>query len=308
MKEELMSMDPDGTGRIPLPRFYAPSSTDVYKFSEGVEYLKQVGAYDASAAGGPRVRIANYMLGPSNCIASSTYYSICCISECEGLLNQVEAHVQAPTASPSRLLYLVREMSSSTVDSHRELPDVLVDKLQSIADHHGGDVPLHGRLFSQWMHHAFPNECPFPQITEDVTALDPRTWKESKAVASQEERAKIAAQATDDVLSQNESSVASLADNVAAGLLWSDDDQEAGKASAAELQWTHEEVLHAHDGSSLKLSNQKGGMFGSLMRWAFQGALLFSLLRVLFNWQDSLSGASSKSRKKAKCEDYELPF
>jgi len=308
MKDALISMDPDGTGRVPLPRFYSQSQTDVYHFSEGKDYLKQVGAYDESAAGGPRVRIANYMLGPSNCIASSTYYSICCISECEGLLNQLEAHVQTPTASPSRLLYLVREMSSSTVDSHRELPDVLVDKLQSIADHHGGDVPLHGRLFSQWMHHAFPNECPFPQITEDVTALDPRTWKESKAVASQEERAKIAAQATDDVLSQNESSVASLADNVAAGLLWSDDDQEAGKASAAELQWTHEEVLHAHDGSSLKLSNQKGSMFGSLLRWAFQGALLFSLLRVLFNWQDSLSGASSKSRKKAKCEDYELPF
>eukprot|EP00930_Biecheleria_cincta_P066476 TRINITY_DN525_c0_g1_i11.p1 TRINITY_DN525_c0_g1~~TRINITY_DN525_c0_g1_i11.p1 ORF type:complete len:600 (+),score=133.87 TRINITY_DN525_c0_g1_i11:79-1878(+) len=306
MKEELMSMDPDGSGRVPLPRFYTPSATDVYKFTEGVEYLKQVGAYDASAAGGPRVRIANYMLGPSNCIASSTYYSICCISECESLLNQLEAKVQAPTASPSRLVYLVREMSSSTVDSHRELPDVLVDKLQSIADHHGGDVPLHGRLFSQWMHHAFPNECPFPQIAEDVAALDPRTWKESKAAASQEERAKIAAQAVDDVLSQNESDVASLADNVAAGLLWSDDDQEVGKASVPELQWTEEEVLHAHDGSSLKLGTQKGGLFGSLMRWAFQGALLFSLLRVLFNWQDSLCGGSSK--KKAKCEDYELPF
>jgi len=304
MKDALMSMDPDGTGRVPLSRFYDTSQTDIYHFTESEEYLKQVGAYDESATGSPRVRIANYMLGPSNCIASSTYYSICCISECEGLLNQLEAHVQAPTASPSRLLYLVREMSSSTVDSHRELPDVLVDKLQSIADRHGGDVPLHGRLFSQWMHHAFPNECPYPQIAEDVTALDPRTWKESKAVASQEERAKIAAQATDDVLSQNESSVASLADNVAAGLLWSDDDKDAAKASVVELQWTEEEVLHAHEGSSPK----KSSLLGGVMRLAFQGALLFSLLRVLISWQSSLGGTSSKSRKKVKCEDYELPF
>jgi len=136
-----------------------------------------------------------------------------------------------------------------------------------------------------------------------VTALDPRTWAASKAIASQEERDKIAAQTPEDLLSQNESSVASLADNVAAGLLWSDD-REVGKASAVELQWTEEEVLHAQDGSSLR----KGSLFGSLMRWAFQGALLFSLLRVLFNWQDSLGGTMGKSRKKAKCEDYELPF
>jgi len=304
MKEELMSMDPDGTGRIPLPRFYTPSSTDVYKFSEGVEYLKQVGAYDASAAGGPRVRISNYMLGPSNCIASSTYYSICCISECESLLNQLEANVKAPTASPSHILDLVRHMSSSSIDSHREMPDILVDKLQSIADRHAGDVPLHGRLFSQWMHHAFPNECPYPQIAEDVTALDPRTWTGSKAEASPEERAKIAAQAVDDGLNQNESSVASLADNVAASLLWSDDDQDVAKASVVELQWTEEEVLHAHEGASPK----KSSLLGGVMRLAFQGALLFSLLRVLVSWQSSLGGTSSKNRKKVKCEDYELPF
>jgi len=299
-----MSRDTDGTGRVPLPRFYTPSSTDIYTFSESVEYLRQTGAYDASAAGGPRVRIANYMLGPSNCIASNTYYSICCISECESLLNQLEAHVKAPTASPSQVLDLVHHMSSSTVDSHRELPDVLVAKLQSIADHHGGDVPLHGRLFSQWMHHAFPNECPYPQIAEDAATFDPRTWAGSKAEASQEERDKIAAQAIDDVASQNESSVASLADNVAAGLLWSDDDQDVTKAPVVELQWTEEEILHAHEGSSQK----KTSLLGNVTRWAFQGALLFSLLRLLFSWQDSLSGTSSKNRKKVKCDDYELPF
>jgi len=300
MKDALISMDSDGTGRVPLSSFYDTSQTDIYHFTESKEYLKQVGAYDESAAGGPRVRISNYMLGPSNCIASSTYYSICCISECETLLNQLEAKVQAPSASPNHLLELVRHMSSSTVDSHREFSDVLVSKLQSIADHHDGDVPLHGRLFSQWMHHAFPNECPYPQVMEDVTALDPRTWTASKALASEDERA----QAVDDVLGQNGSSVASLADNVAAGLLWSDDDQEAGKASVSDLQWTEEEVLHAHDGSSLKSGTQRGSLMGGVMRLAFQGALLFSLMRVLINWQSSMGGP----RKKVKCEDYELPF
>lgn len=307
MKEELMSMDPDGTGRVPLPKFYAPDPKYLYHFTESVDYLKQVGAYDESAAGGPRVRIANYMLGPSNCIASNTYYSICCISECETLLNQLEAKVQAPTSNPSQLLDLVRHMSSSTVDSHRELSDVLVSKLQSIADRHGGDVPLHTRLFSQWMHHAFPNECPYPQVAKDVVALDPRTWTGSKSKAPQEERAKIIAQAVNDDISQNVSSVASLADNVAAGLLWSEDDDEVAKAPIAELQWTEEEVLHAQEGPSTKMGAQRS-LLSSVVRLSLQGALLFSLVRVLVNWQASLGGSSSKPRKKAKCEDHELPF
>jgi len=27
-------------------------------------------------------------------------------------------------------------------------------------------VPLHGRLFTQWLHFAFPHECPYPHITQ----------------------------------------------------------------------------------------------------------------------------------------------
>merc|ERR1719414_2559172 len=30
-------------------------------------------------------------------------------------------------------------------------------RLEQIASHHKGQVPLHGRLFMQWMHHAFPH-------------------------------------------------------------------------------------------------------------------------------------------------------
>ena len=26
-------------------------------------------------------------------------------------------------------------------------------------------MPLHGRLFAQWMHHAFPRHCPFPHVS-----------------------------------------------------------------------------------------------------------------------------------------------
>lgn len=40
-------------------------------------------------------------------------------------------------------------------------------------------MPLHGRLFSQWMHHAFPRECPFPHISGTTNPQTPDEWLES---------------------------------------------------------------------------------------------------------------------------------
>merc|ERR1719379_1272928 len=40
-----------------------------------------------------------------------------------------------------------------------------MDRLNDIATHHGGYVPLHGRLFAQWLHHAYPRECPYPHVS-----------------------------------------------------------------------------------------------------------------------------------------------
>merc|ERR1719181_1653104 len=57
---------------------------------------------------------------------------------------------------------LVSAMSSDTVEAPRRLSNTLVKRLHSIAQSNNGQVPLHGRLFAQWMHHAFPRECPFP--------------------------------------------------------------------------------------------------------------------------------------------------
>merc|ERR1719171_44539 len=84
------------------------------------------------------------------------------MNECEGLMNEIEHEIQAPTASPERLLGLVGNLSSSTIDGPRAFPSALKDKLYGIASHHEGEVPIHGRFFAQWLHFAFPNECPYP--------------------------------------------------------------------------------------------------------------------------------------------------
>merc|ERR1740129_1828241 len=61
-------------------------------------------------------------------------------------------------------------MASSTVLAGRTLAPVLVTRLQEIATQHSGLVPLHGRLFAQWMHHAYPRECAYPHVAGTVKA------------------------------------------------------------------------------------------------------------------------------------------
>merc|ERR1719284_856327 len=90
MKAHLVELDPEGLGTVPLGLFYAQPEGSSYHFSESVDYLRKTGALDLTTPGKPKVYIANYVAGPSNCIASSSYYSVCCISECAEILSDLE--------------------------------------------------------------------------------------------------------------------------------------------------------------------------------------------------------------------------
>jgi hypothetical protein len=52
MKEELMRRDPAGMGRVPLHSFHAESAakSSLFKFGEGKDYLRAIGALDESEA------------------------------------------------------------------------------------------------------------------------------------------------------------------------------------------------------------------------------------------------------------------
>jgi len=63
-------------------------------------------------------------------------------------------------------------MPSDTIDAPRNLSATLLSRLDAIAERHEGRVPLHGRLFAQWMHHAYPHECMYPQ-TQAETGTEP---------------------------------------------------------------------------------------------------------------------------------------
>jgi len=188
MKSELSKLDPDNTGRIPLSTFYSQPKNAVYQFVESVEYLREVGAIEELSVGGPSVRIANYILSPTNCIATSSFFSVCCLSDCGQLMGEVEHIVQAPTASPQILLGIVGNLSLVNYDGEQVVTSELKAKLHTVAAHHAGTVPLHGRLFAQWMHFAFPLECPYPHVLQDSMILSPASLGSKNSYTSTEEQ------------------------------------------------------------------------------------------------------------------------
>lgn len=70
--------------------------------------------------------------------------------------------------------------------SRTHLTKALNGQLQKIADTHSGKVPLHGRLFAQWMHYAFPRECPFPHRSGTAISQTPDEFGASFAATTEE--------------------------------------------------------------------------------------------------------------------------
>lgn len=162
LKDTLLESEQGTSGRVLLSDFYkkALESTNSWYFSEPIEYLRENGALDETKPGEARVIVANYMGASGNCLGDNGFYSICCINECEGLLGKIEEAVVSSRVAPGRLAGVLANISSDTVEAPRELSEGLLRRLREVAKNHGGEVPLHSRSFGQWLHLAFPRECP----------------------------------------------------------------------------------------------------------------------------------------------------
>jgi len=241
MKASLVKLEEkEGTGRVRLSDFYKPALNGHWQFQETMPFLRQLGALDESDPDRPRVIIANYIVSPANCMAASSFYSVCCMDECEGLLGQLEQQFAAPEATPDQIAKRVSMLPSSSVAVPRTLSSALLSRLGEIAAEHGGSVPLHGRLFAQWMHHAFPRECPYPHASGIV---NPQTQWELEAMGDE-------SQATNEQMLVHVEKAESLKANMT-------DDEEI-----LELPWSLEEELLVvrqpqvqHAGSSTLLAN-----------------------------------------------------
>merc|ERR1719281_564036 len=181
MKSALLEMEGTrSTGRVSLGAFYGGKSAGKdWRFIESVDYLRQLGALDESDPKRLRVIVPNYLSGPNNCIEASGVHTYCCKDECGVLVAEVERGIAAPMGAVGDIARIVSQISTDTVDAPRNLTSELMSKLDSVATRHGGRVPLHGRLFAQWMHHAFPNECPHPHVSGTTAPKTNKAFKKS---------------------------------------------------------------------------------------------------------------------------------
>jgi len=227
MKARLVKMEDPGavTGRVRLSEFYKEGLADG-NLDDSVDYLRQLGALDESGSE-PRVIIANYIAAPTNCIASSSFYAVCCMNECEGLLGHLEQQLASPEASSTEIARIVSNLPSSSLVAQRKLLPALLDRLGGIAAEHGGRVPLHGRLFGQWMHHAFPRECPYPHVAGSTNPQTPDEWMKENG--------------GDGSATKEEMLV--LVEKAKSGLALKANSMESAEIEEHSLPWDHEEEL-----------------------------------------------------------------
>jgi len=196
LKAEMLSIESNTPGRVRLPDFYKKGLYGYWEFNERIEYLRTLGALDESQIDRPQVIIPNYVSSRPNCLVSSGFYVVCCRNECEDLLGSLERDIGASSASPARILALVANLPSATSPAPQQLSSKLKARLEEVAARHGGEVPLHGRLFAQWLHHVFPRECPYPHEAGTVSPQTPDEWMQEKggaekARASKEEMMEV---------------------------------------------------------------------------------------------------------------------
>jgi len=178
LKSELLSIESKKAGRVRLTEFYKKGLTGVFEFNEKVEYLRAIGVLDESDPTQPYVIVPNYVAARPNCLVASSFYAVCCRNECEGLMATLEQKLSSGTAQPRQILEIVSSLPSPTVSADRQISAGMAQRLESIAENNGGAVPLHGRLFALWMHHAYPRECPHPHKSGTASPQTPDEWME----------------------------------------------------------------------------------------------------------------------------------
>jgi len=232
LKTTLQGLEGKKAGRVRLSSFYKASLYSHWRFNEKADYLKRLGALDDSDPQQPRVIVPNYIMSRPNCLEASSLYAICCRNECEDLMSHLETQIGSSAAEPMKIAKLVANLPSDTVPAPRNISQLLVDRLFQVARSHYGRVPLHGRLFAQWMHHAYPRECPYPHEVGTTSPQTPDEW-------IKETGHEMAAASTEEMMQQ-----------VASDTCASDSPQSGagcGEEESEELPWSEaEELLLAH--------------------------------------------------------------
>jgi hypothetical protein len=183
-KDDLLSLEKELPGRVRLLDFYEGSLyKGMSRFAESKEYLKELGTIDDTDPLEPRLILSNYVHAPSNCVARSSFYSVCCMNQCDDLYNHLERNIGKPEATAEEIISVVSGLSTATTCNI--LPDDLQVKLHTIADKNHGQVLLHGKAFAEWMHFVYPRECTWQQKYGPAYSQTEEEWLEATHIESQ---------------------------------------------------------------------------------------------------------------------------
>jgi hypothetical protein len=192
LKGALVAMESESMGEVALRDFYQSLLDDRNPwFWESVDLLRALGALKENQDGTMGVLIANYLLAPTNCNNGSSFHAVCCQNECEPILDRLDHEIGSPLASPDQVLRVISSTSSLPLAPTGALSSELKGRLDSIAAQHGGLIALHGRMFAEWLHAAFPRECPYPHSSGTTDPSVARTWSEDRQIASEVEMRKV---------------------------------------------------------------------------------------------------------------------
>merc|ERR1740121_1031499 len=106
------------------------------------------------------------------------------MNECDALMGHLEKTLGKPEAEPEEIVALIKALPSATMPAGAQVSDLMMLRLRGIARGSDGSegsvstgkVPIHGRMFAQWMHHAYPRECPFPHFSGSTNPLFLEEW------------------------------------------------------------------------------------------------------------------------------------
>merc|ERR1719401_2150853 len=132
------------------------------------------------------------MQSSNNCVTAQKHFRICCANPCQDIYSDLETAIRAPEGEWEDVLALVSNFTYGLDDATPRITKKLRAQLQEIAQANRGNIPLHGRLFAQWLHFVFPTECPFPHKSNSVSGLTPKEFgvKYKATLAEMRENAK----------------------------------------------------------------------------------------------------------------------
>jgi len=158
---------------------------------------------------------------------------VCCHNECDDILSKLEKQLAAPSASPDSILTAlaaIKALSEEDVGTSKanSMLSALRFRLEEVAEYNGGTVPIHGRLFAQWLHHVYPRECPYPHLSgtknpQWIEDFEAETGKLSQA--SDEEMASVVKNGSEIIKAEPKKVVSKLSAHFGSCAPWEDEEE-----------------------------------------------------------------------------------